>query len=318
MTPQITILDTRVAVPNLGHGVIMEAVDAAVDELFPEHHVYHVAAYERPGRYTLELLKPSEMTFMGGTPVLTSNLSPKKGWRVGLAETLALRGLVMLGVGWKRRQGPTRRRTRWAYHRMLHPQRLHAVRDSYAEHRLRELGFPNVVNTACPTMWGLTPEHCRAIPTAQAPAVIFTLNAHQPDPEGDRRMVQALRELYERVWFFPQQHGDADYLDSLGVEGVDRLRPRLSEYDRLLGGDEPVDYVGMRLHGGIRAMQHRRRTLIVAIDHRAEVMSGETNLPVVSRGDIAQMREWVRGSEPTEIKLPVEAIERWKDQFRRA
>jgi hypothetical protein len=42
-----------------------------------------------------------------------------------------------------------------------------------------------------------------------------------------------------------------------------------------------VDFVGARLHGGIRALQRGRRTLTIALDNRAREIAGDTGMPVV-------------------------------------
>jgi polysaccharide pyruvyl transferase WcaK-like protein len=79
--------------------------------------------------------------------------------------------------------------------------------------------------------------------------------------------------------------------------------------------NESVDFIGLRLHAGIRSLQRSRRTLIVAIDNRATEISKDTNLPVVARGDLKAIESWITTSSPTKIQLPEAAIASWKQQF---
>ena len=56
----------------------------------------------------------------------------------------------------------------------------------------------------------------------------------------------------------------------------------LEAYERrLIQGN--VDYVGTRLHAGIFALNHKVRSIIVAVDNRAIEIAKDTNLPIVRR-----------------------------------
>jgi polysaccharide pyruvyl transferase WcaK-like protein len=86
----------------------------------------------------------------------------------------------------------------------------------------------------------------------------------------------------------------------------------------MLASDLDIDYVGNRLHAGIRALQHGRRTIIVAIDNRAREMGQDFALPTVDRTDIERLEHLVPAPFETAVKLPNEAIARWKAQFHSA
>ena len=49
---------------------------------------------------------------------------------------------------------------------------------------------------------------------------------------------------------------------------------------------ENIDYVGTRLHAGIRALQHKKRTIIIGIDNRAIEKAKDFNLTVIDRKNI--------------------------------
>ena len=82
----------------------------------------------------------------------------------------------------------------------------------------------------------------------------------------------------------------------------------------LASGD--IDYVGTRLHGGIEALNHGRRSLVLAVDNRATEIGKDTNLPVMDRKSAVELiEERINSSWATEIVLPNDNISLWKSQF---
>jgi len=77
-----------------------------------------------------------------------------------------------------------------------------------------------------------------------------------------------------------------------------------------------VDYVGSRLHGGIRALQFKKRTLVIGIDHRSAEIANDTGLPVLRRTEMNGLETWVNGNLPTRINLPTDNITNWKANLR--
>jgi len=176
---------------------------------------------------------------------------------------------------------------------------------------LAKAGVANAVNTGCPTMWRLTPEHCADIPAAKGREVVATLNTYIPDRGSDGRLIDTLVRHYDRVHFWIQTQADYEYARSFG-HPLSYLNPSVSALDELLASTVSVDYVGNRLHAGIRALQHGRRTVIVEIDNRAFEMGRDFGLPTVSRNDFDTLTGLIEDPLHTEIDLPTEAIARWK------
>ena len=74
--------------------------------------------------------------------------------------------------------------------------------------------------------------------------------------------------------------------------------------------------MGTRLHGGIRALQHKRRSLIIGVDHRGLEKARDFGLPVAGRYiPAADLERAVRSDRPCEVNLPVNNILRWKRQW---
>src|SRR5262249_6388919 len=116
---------------------------------------------------------------------------------------------------------------------------------------------------------------------------------------------------YEKIYFWPQQFDDLAYLRSLGGYPVEVIPPSVAAYTEFLDR-EPVDVVGSRLHGGIRALQRGRRALVVAIGHGAREIAREPGLPVVARTDIPAIRRWIEDPPPVRLRLPTAAIDAWR------
>ena len=90
----------------------------------------------------------------------------------------------------------------------------------------------------------------------------------------------------------------------------------LENYDSLLEHKE-IDYVGTRLHAGIRAIGKRHRTIVIAIDNRAKNIANDTGLPIVLRENIGNLlKEKIESNFETDIQMPWDEIEKWKNQFK--
>jgi hypothetical protein len=171
------------------------------------------------------------------------------------------------------------------------------------------------VSTSCPTMWRLSPEHCAAVPHEKMRNAVFTLTAYLSNPSADRMMIDILKKHYQTLYFFPQMHGDYGYFQGLNIKGVRVVGQNLRSYDHLLANEE-LDYVGSRLHGGIRALQFKKRTLVIGIDHRSTEIARDTGLPVLPRTELNKLESWITAPMPTAIKLPADNIVNWKASLR--
>jgi len=309
-----SVFDTSIASTNLGDGIIMEAVRAELAEVSTEAFPFTVATHEYLGAKSRSLLRRSDWAIAGGTNLLSSRMWLHPVWKLTPRDALAGLGVVLMGVGWYQLQGAPDPYSRWLLRSVLHPRRLHSVRDSYSEKMLRSIGFENVVNTGCPTLWSLTADHCASIPQEPADRVVTTLNTYMRNAERDRGLLQLLRRKYSEVYFWPQTDSDFEYALALDP-GLTMLRPTLEAYDELLQRELSLDYVGLRLHGGIRAIQHGRRTIIVEIDNRARSMGADFHLPTVAQDDPQRLERLVSEPFRTSIELPHDAIQRWKAQF---
>ena len=310
----VVVLDTATNDPNLGNRIIMDAVDAELRSMFPHDFIFHVSAFEiiRSGR---GLVQSADYVFLGGTNVLSSDMNKTSEWCVKLWDRFWLNNVILMGVGWwQYQENSPNLYTRLLLDGILHAEATHSIRDSYTAEKLRPIQR-KVTNTGCPTLWRLDQELCSLIPVHRSDCALVTFTVYQQDEKRDRLLFDIVKRNYPKVLFWPQQPGDYEY--AAGIIGPDTevLNPSLDALnDALRLGS--IDYIGTRLHAGIRALQHKRRAIIIGVDNRAAEMGNDFNLPVVSRQEIEILLEkLITSSWPTDVRLPVTSIAEWKKQF---
>jgi polysaccharide pyruvyl transferase WcaK-like protein len=312
----ITILDTSVASTNLGDQIIMDAVRRELAALMPEAFAYSVASHEWMGLKSRGLLRRSEVAIAGGSNLLSSRMWVRAVWKLSPLDALLVDNVVLMGCGWYHYQRNPDPYTRFLLKGVLSKKHTHSVRDSYTLKMLEKVGVRDAINTGCPTIWGLTQEHCRALPKQKGRAVVTTLNTYIPDKTADRALLDLLRKHYEKVFVWVQTATDHGYTEGLD-SGVTFIPPSLRAYDELLRTEPDLDYVGNRLHGGIRALQLGRRAIIIEIDNRAKEMGKDFGLPTVPRDDYPRLEAMISGPLEIAVTPPAAAIDRWKAQFAR-
>lgn len=311
----VTIFDTAVASTNLGDQIIMDAVRRQLGALLPGRFFVNTPTHEIIGETSYALVEKSDFSFVGGTNLLSSNMNKYNQWKIGRAERKRLKNLLLLGVGWWQYQDAPNRYTRKLLQAVLHPTKLHSVRDAYTQKKLAEAGITNVVNTSCVTMWDLTPDHCAQIPSEKGDAVVATLTDYNRHPEHDSSVLQALERSYSKVFLWLQGVGDFAYARSLSLPKIEFIEPSLRAFSQLLSSNISLDYVGTRLHAGVHALTHKRRALILSVDNRAIEAGRDFGLPVLDRARTDLLHERIHTPAPLAITLPFERIEAWKAQF---
>lgn len=315
---KILIFDTSVLSKNIGDFIIMDAVNRELKKLFEKDMFFYALTHDKVSKATYRLNKISDYSFIGGTNLLSSNMNKYNQWKINFFDSLFLKNIILMGVGWWQYQAPPNFYTKYLLKKVLHKDILHSVRDSQAEKMLHSIGINNVINTGCMTMWQLTKEHCSKIPTKKSENVVFTLTDYNMNILLDQELINILNKNYKNVYFWPQGIGDPEYIKSLkDIDGIEILGGNLNCYDTLLDNkDLSLDYVGTRLHAGIRALQKSRRTIILGIDNRAEEKKKDFNLKVLSRDDINKLEGVLINDFITEINIKEENINIWKNQFK--
>ncbi|MDY6805496.1 MAG: TylF/MycF/NovP-related O-methyltransferase [Cyanobacteriota bacterium] len=311
---RIVILDTWTNNTNLGNKIIVEAVYKALREIFPHDFFYKVPALEYLQAGIIKI-QEADYVFLAGTNLLSSDMEKTSQWCARPQETFWQNKVILMGLGWwQYQQIPPNEYTKVILNKTLNKNTIHSLRDGYTAKRFTNLGFQGI-NTGCPTMWWLTEEHCAGIPQGKAEKALLTFTEYNQKPKLDRLLFDLVARNYSTIYFWPQMYGDYSYARDLCGDKLVFIDPSLEALDDVLER-ENLDYVGTRLHAGIRALQYQRRSLIVGIDNRAMEMGLDFNLPLVSREEMAfQLEGKINGNWATEVRIDKEAIATWKQQF---
>lgn len=319
MYKTVSILDTSIATKNIGDEIIMDAVRTQTFDCMSDYRFHFIPSHEYVFKIGLSLIKSSDFGIVGGSNILSSYMNKYRQWAITVPHSYFMKNkMVTLGVGWREYQDKPNSWTKSVLRRVLSDRYIHSVRDHYTEIRLKDLGIDNVLNTSCPTMWNLTPEHNAKIPIKKAKSVLFTLSDYSKEIEYDKQLVEILLDNYTNVFFWVQSIKDYEYLNKFPsnlIRYIKVIPPNLKSYDNYLIGTD-TDYVGTRLHGGIRALQHGVRTIIIGIDNRAIEKEKDFNLKVVRRENQSkELENLIQSDFKTEIRIPINKITQWKKQF---
>lgn len=315
---RVIVFDTSLVTENLGDFIVMDYCGKVLDSIFHNDFIVRVPTHERMSEVTYRYAAKSSYKVVCGTNLLTGQMNKYNQWKLVPRDAFNIDDVVLMGVGWRKYGEEPDIYSKWLWKKVLSHNLLHSVRDSYTEKKLREMGFNNVINTGCPTMWNLTPEHCADIPKTKSNRVVMTTTRYNKNPEDDNIMLEILLKKYNEVYFWIQSLEDYNY--AMNLRGGDKLKflpPKLESLDLILSEDD-IDYCGTRLHAGIRALNHGKRTIVIATDNRAIEIAKDTLLPICPREEVAEkLEELIDSSFDTKIILPQSNINRWLNQFQR-
>lgn len=311
------IFDPSIGATNLGDQIIMDAVNSIIEELFPEDFVTNLPthfAFHPKDLWQIRKFK-ADLAFVGGTNLLKNSTLRKSQWKIATKDLLIFRRKVLLlGVGWWQYQDkPVSLYSKCMYRSLFSKKYLHSARDNYTKEKLASIGITNVLNTGCPTVWMLDQAHCSQINPAKRDIVVTTITDYLKNPEKDGKMFEILKANYKEVHVWIQGSKDEAYINSL-VSGVNFIAPRLAAFDRFLE-EKPCEYVGTRLHAGIRALQKKRKSIIIGIDNRALEMRNDIGLNVLERERIEQLEQRIHEEMQVKLYLDFQNINQWKVQF---
>ena len=322
----ILILDTSIASFNKGDDIIMECtrkelaplLEKSFEVTLPTHvSPFHWYQVWRNSNYVQQFIN-CKYKFVGGSNILVPNLLTHfPQWNINLFNYQPMKGCVMVGVGaGAGAEGKIDRYTKYIYQHLLNREYYHSARDERSKVYMERLGL-KAINTGCVTMWMLTPEFCKTIPSKKAERVVFTLTKGSlPNQrEKDQFIINTLHRCYQEIYFWPQGIEDAGYFQSLtNTEGIKMLGASKQAYDDYLTNND-TDYIGTRLHGGVYAMRHRRRAIIIAIDERARAINAKNHLNSIDFNQLDQLEGKIQSEFNTEIVMDYNNINKWKKQF---
>lgn len=318
----IVLLDTSVASLNKGDEIIMECVRDELKFLTNGNFVLNLPTHIAPfhsyqvwrNSKRLRVYKEAKFKFVGGSNLLIPDmLTHFPQWNLNIFNYKPMSGCILVGVG----AGAGKEAnwyTKHLYSKLLNKNFYHSARDERSKKIMESYGV-KALNTGCVTMWKLTPEFCKEIPTKKASRVVFTLTSANEIDNRDQKLIDILNRNYDKVYFWPQGIDDFKYFKKFNnTDSIIVLNSDVKTYDNLLN-ETDLDYVGTRLHGGVYAMRHKKRSIIIVIDERAREINKGNNLNCVEKDKIDNLEKMINSEFETNINMPFETIERWKKQF---
>lgn len=314
------ILNPSIASSNLGDLIIYDSVISELRAVFPDDMFTNFPTQLHTSYDAKKLMNDKELLFISGTNLLSSNLESRNQWKVDNSHKRFIKNKVVLfGTGWWQYQDNINKYSEKIYKTVLNKDVVHSVRDNYAADKLKQIGIKNVVNTTCPTLWKLTPSKCKTIPTKRAKNVVTTLTFYHSHEQQDFEMLRILDENYEKVYLWIQGINDYHYYNKINQDfkNIEFVPPTIEAYNSILESPD-IEYVGTRLHAGIRALQKGVRTLILAVDNRAYEIGKDVNLNVIKRENVKQTINFIENDYVTDITLPTENINLFLDSLKKS
>ena len=314
-TKNVVLLDPAYDGNNVGDQIIMENCLLQLPFKLIGDNVIHIPTHRDLTKNEQESMLSANMKILCGTNALSGHMRSYGLWKMN-SHTKVYNNTILMGVGFDSNSNTFDFYTKSLFMTILSSKHLHSVRDTFSESMLRGMGIKNVVYTGCPTMWNITPELCSHIPKHKSDNVICTLTDYNRNLQMDQVMLNILSDCYKRVFLWPQGMEDEEYFSEMQMRDNIELVPfGLEEYDKVLDLKN-LDYVGTRLHAGIRALTKFHRTIVIAIDNRARNIGKDTGLPVIERDNIETMlHDRICSEFVTEIHMPIDNIQCWKNQF---
>ena len=313
---RVGILNPSVGSANLGDQIIYESVYKILrKEVFSKDFILSFPTQYFASHDLNRELNKQDKLIVSGTNLLSSNMEKKHQWKLKPFQSNYFKNkVILMGCGWWQYQKGINSYTSKLYRNVLSKDYIHSVRDSYTEKKLKNLGL-KVLNTSCPTLWSLNKKYCSQIAKNKSKNVVTTLTSYNEDRINDQKMLDILSSNYESVYIWLQSIDDFFYVKKLKLsQNIKVLDPTIESYYTILR-DKDIEYVGTRLHAGIKAVQMGRRTLILAVDNRAIEIGKDIGLNVHRREDINEINKFLKEEYITKIKLPEENIRIWKNQF---
>ncbi|HMF71117.1 MAG TPA: polysaccharide pyruvyl transferase family protein [Flavitalea sp.] len=314
---QIGLINPSIGTTNMGDFIIYESVYEHLRLMFPDSFLTNYPSQIHTSYDAKQSMGEKDALFVGGTNLLSSNMEEYYQWRIDPMDMRYLKNkAVLMGVGWWQYQEKPNSYTQKLLKAVLSRDLIHSVRDSYTMNMLKSIGIENVVNTTCPTLWNLNPQHCSEVPTRKASKVITTLTFYKKNEVLDRRLLEILTEQYQQVYLWVQGVEDVSYMQKIfpDYRKITLIPPTIEAFNLLLA-DPEIEYIGTRLHAGVRAIQRQKRTLILAVDNRALEIGKDTNLNVIPIKEVERSYDFIQHDYETAIRLPVKQITEWKNQF---
>lgn len=226
---KIMLFEPGLSTDNLGDQIIVDGVKAAFKQIMDGAFIIEISTHMPIYNRHMKHCEKADLKIICGSNLLVGNLGSYlhfRQWPINLYTAQSLKSCVLVGVGAQKYGQHIGAYTAHIYKRILSSEFMHSVRDSFTEEQLRSVGINNVINTGCPTMWGMTSKKCSKVPSRKGKDVIFTLTDYKPDRKRDQYLIDVLRKEYEDIYFWVQGSRDYEYLRTLNnIESIKIVSP---------------------------------------------------------------------------------------------
>ena len=281
----ICILDPSISTTNIGDEIIVDACKEILTEIFPNQQLISIPTQDVIGKLSKKILKSSKANIIMGTNILSSRLLNYRQLRWNIKDLFGEYELITMGVGWWQYEDNIDFISQYIYKRLLNEKSLLSTRDNYTKKKLTDIGFANIVNTSCPTMWKI-PINKNIKEKDYFEKCLLTLTDYNRDPINDSLILKKAFNLAKEVTFFPQAPTDLSYLrylikfNSLSIPKI--LKPSKEVLKNFYKKGQCC-FLGTRLHSGLLAAKFMIPCLIIAIDNRVKEIFDDCELDYLIR-----------------------------------
>ena len=321
---RIVLFDPSYGTYNTGDYIIKESAVKELSFVLEGNYIVNIGTHNPvwhsyqmmwKKNYGMRFVDNADFKFLLGTNIIKKNmLTLRPDWNVNIFNHMPYIGTILVGAGLGTDFNKVNAYTKGLYKRILNKDYYHSVRDEKTKVFLESIGV-KAINTGCVTTWDIDEKLCKKIPSSKSKDVIFTITDYSKDISKDTELISTLKENYDKVYFWPQGIEDYWYVKTISEGGIISINPGFESYKQFLENNN-VDYVGTRLHAGIFAIKHARRSIIVAVDNRAREMNRDFSFNMVEREEIERkLAGMINTNLPTLCRCHSEAINEWKGQF---
>lgn len=308
---------------NIGDQIISECAHLELNGILKESfvremttHIPVVHSYQIwRNSLAVQSLEKADYKFVLGSNLLVKNMfTHYPQWNVNIFNYKIQQGCILVGVG-AGAGDKTNAYTIKLYKKMLNHDYYHSVRDERSKNYVENVLGLKAINTGCVTMWALTPKFCDSIPFKKAETALITLTARPILNPNEQKMIDIVKNNYSKIYFWIQGDNDLEYFKQFkNTENIEIIPSSKDAYESVLNTVN-LDYIGTRLHGGVYAMRHKKRSIIIAIDERAREINAKNNLNCLMIDEMDKLDEKINSEFKTKIVMPFDEINRWKSQF---
>lgn len=284
-----TIVNTGLASDNLGDKIIVELLKDNFSELFTHNQGYfEVGSHDGNEKVSKDFINRSQFCFVtGGNTIPIKKMYPFKNiLNIKSSYNKFLKNkIVFIGAGTENyEKNALFNFTAKIYLNYVINHKIpSSTRDIYSKNYLKKLGIKNVYFTGCPTTWGLKDK----IKNKKLRACLFTITSHRRNNIKDGLLFKYCYEHFDKVYCWPQQTGDIDYILKL-FKMYPNNKSELLGYSleclkNTINKNEISHSVGTRLHGNLYCLSKGIVPIIISIDNRAAELCTNINLPHINR-----------------------------------